>query len=46
MYEHDIYPKVLILPDGIKDIDERQRSESDQNRPQMDIDRFITYTSD
>lgn len=46
MYEYDIYPKVLTLPSGIKDIDEWQKSEADQGRGQMDIDYFLTHTSD
>lgn len=43
-YEYDIYPQVLVLPQGIKDIDEWQRQESAQGRSTIDIDRFLTHT--
>ena len=45
-YEYDIYPQVLILPQGIKDIDEWQKIESDQGHNTMDIDRFLAHTKE
>jgi DNA primase len=44
-YSYDIYPQVLILPDGIKDIDEWQKKEADSDQV-MTIDRFLTYTKE
>jgi DNA primase len=43
-YEHDIYPKVLILPQNIKDIDEWQRSESAINNGKISIETFLNHT--